>query len=161
VRINYLTPLLALMLLSGTAATAATYAELAQRSAPSYVPQQDNAANYGNANAPRYGYAPAYAPNYAPTPPQGYYGMENRYPPSPSNAMSMLPTGNNGAPNQQQLRWSYGQVNAASDAFNAWGLSTQGMYVPWSTPMSAWSNAQQWDWWRNRAGDAGPPPPLW
>ncbi|NOT18462.1 MAG: hypothetical protein HOP20_10435 [Sulfuriferula sp.] len=130
-----------LLALMSVNAHAATYTELAQRGMQ----------------------AVAYTPpvNYAQVAPTGYYGMANRYPASPNTAMGMLPVGANGYPNAQQIRWSYGQVNAASDAFNAFGLSTQGMFVPWSTPMSAWSNAQQWDWWRNRAGDAGPPPPLW
>jgi hypothetical protein len=76
--------------------------------------------------------------------------------------MFMLPKGAaNGLPDARQVRWSFGQVNAASDPFFVWGLRTQGMYVPWSTPMSSWTNAQSWDWWRRRAGDSGPPPPLW
>ncbi len=151
-QINYVSPLWALLVLVNANTQAATYTELAQRGIQpvSYV----QPANY--APPPAYGYA---APANYPSAP--YYGMANRYPASPNTAMGMLPVGMNGFPNAQQIRWSYGQVNAASDAFNAFGLSTQGMFVPWSTPMSAWSNAQQWDWWRNRAGDAGPPPPMW
>jgi hypothetical protein len=97
---------------------------------------------------------------------QGYgYG---RYPAVPTGAVSrwptalpMLPVGVQGLPANRQLRWTYGQVNAASDPFNVWGLSTPYMFVPWSTPMSGWANAQIWDWWRTRAGDAGPALPIW
>lgn len=149
-KINKISPLLALLTFISMNVSAATYTELTQRGS--------QPVSYAQAQPVGYGYASS--PNY-PSAPMGYYGMANRYPVSPSTAMGMLPVGANGFPNAQQMRWSYGQVNAASDAFNAFGLSTQGMFVPWSTPMSAWSNAQQWDWWRNRAGDAGPPPPLW
>jgi hypothetical protein len=142
VKINYVYPAF-LLLLSATVAGAATYTELAQQSAP--ISQYNYPVNYG------------YPANYAPM--QVFNGMPNRYPPYPG--MGMQQTGANGQPNAQQIRWSYGQVNAASDAFNAWGLRTQGMYIPWSTPMSAWSNAQQWDWWRNRAGDTAPIAPMW
>jgi hypothetical protein len=147
---QYVSPLWALLALVSVNAQAATYTELAQRGAqPVSYPQPANYAQPSNGTA------------VSDNPQARYYDMGNRYPASPNTAMGMLPVGANGFPNQQQLRWSYGQVNAASDAFNAFGLSTQGMFVPWSTPMSAWSNAQQWDWWRNRAGDAGPPPPMW
>lgn len=95
------------------------------------------------------------------------YGF-NRYPSVPTGAvgrwptaMPMLPIGVQGLPANRQLRWTFGQVNAASDPFNVWGLSTPYMFVPWSTPMSGWANAQIWDWWRTRAGDAGPALPIW
>lgn len=154
--------------LVSSVATAATYTELAERNAQrrfvapptpypvsSGVSIQPYAAAYPQPY-PAYGYAPP-AVAY----PYGNGGGGN-YQQMPGNsAMTLLPAGNNGLPNPRQVRWSYGQVNASSDPFNAWGLSTQGMYVPWSTPMSSWSNAQGWDWWRNRAGDEGPPPPLW
>jgi hypothetical protein len=92
---------------------------------------------------------------------QLYYAPPPQFPMTSTSAMPMIPAGTNGVPSQRQMRWSYGQMNAASDPFNTWGLSTQGMYVPWSTPTSSWTNAQGWDWWRNRAGDGGPASPLW
>lgn len=159
-----LSRLLALTFLTATTTHAATYAELAQRNAQ---PAPAGYGSYGNTAMPAAnGYAPGnyaagnyaqanYAPGgYAPAPAPAAYFNGN-------SALPMLPVGNNGMPSARQMRWSYGQVNAASDPFNTWGLSTQGLFVPWSTPMSAWTNAQSWDWWRNRAGDAGPPPPLW
>jgi len=170
------------LILASSAASAATYSELAERSAqkrfsaPAPYPANSGVSIQPYAAAypqpyPAYGYQPAGAANYAPAgyappPSPGAYPYGGAagayYPLLPGNsAMPMLPVGSNGFPNPRQVRWSYGQVNASSDPFNAWGLSTQGMYVPWSTPMSSWSNAQSWDWWRNRAGDEGPPPPLW
>lgn len=124
------------LLLMSTAALAATYPELSERAT------RRPAFNYGNGGAMP---GPGYAMQY----------------PNGNSAMPMLPSGGNGIPDGRQVRWSYGQVNAASDPFYIWGLRTQGMYVPWSTPMSSWTNAQSWDWWRRRAGDSGPPPPLW
>ena len=47
---------------------------------------------------------------------------------------------------------SFGQVNSTTDPFNPWGLSTPFMFVPWSTPLSGWSNAETWNWWRERSG---------
>ncbi len=52
----------------------------------------------------------------------------------------------------------FGQVNSTRDPFDPWGLSTPFMFVPWSTPLSAWTNAQTWNWWRERTGA---PPPNW
>ncbi len=54
--------------------------------------------------------------------------------------------------------WSFGQVNSTTDPFNSSGLSTPFMFVPWSTPLSGWTNAQTWNWWRERAGVQ---PPYW
>lgn len=124
-------------LLASSMVRAATYPELAER-----VHRPTSTIGIGNAMNPSHGVATAY-PAYGNT------------------AMYMLPGIGNGLPDARQVRWSYGQVNAASDPFYVWGLRTQGMYVPWSTPMSGWTNAQSWNWWRGRAGDSGPPPPLW
>ncbi len=124
------------LLLMSTVAVAATYPELSERGA------RRPAFNYGNGGG---------------MPPPGY-AMAHPY---GNSAIPMLPSGGNGIPDARQVRWSYGQINAASDPFYVWGLRTRGMYVPWSTPMSSWTNAQSWDWWRRRAGDSGPPPPLW
>jgi hypothetical protein len=128
-------------LLVSSAVMAATYPELAERASRRPV-----VAGYDGGNG-------------AGAPPSG--GVATGYPAYGNTAMYMLPAGSSGLPDPRQVRWSYGQVNAASDPFYVWGLRTQGMYVPWSTPMSGWTNAQSWNWWRTRAGDSGPPPPLW
>ena len=61
-------------------------------------------------------------------------------------------------PSPQTQIWSFGQVNNTTDPFNQTGLSTPFMYVPWSTPLSGWTNAQTWNWWRERSGTRSP---LW
>ena len=137
-RTRTLTGLLSALLLVPTAAVAATYPELAEQRAARRAP-------------PTIGYGNGY----------GYGANGTAHPAYGNTAMFMLPKGANGLPDARQVRWSFGQVNAASDPFFVWGLRTQGMYIPWSTPMSSWTNAQSWDWWRRRAGDSGPPPPLW
>ena len=137
-RTRRMTGLLSALLLVSTVAVAATYPELAEQRAARRAP-------------PTIGYGNGY----------GYGANGTAHPANGNTAMFMLPKGANGLPDARQVRWSFGQVNAASDPFFVWGLRTQGMYVPWSTPMSSWTNAQSWDWWRRRAGDSGPPPPLW
>jgi hypothetical protein len=140
---------------------AATYYELAGRNvvANGQRPSAPAPVSAGISIQPYVTPAPMYYGYQPPAP--AYYGPAPQSPFPGNSAMPMLPAGSNGVPNPRQMRWSYGQINAASDPFNAWGLSTQGMYVPWSTPTSSWTNAQGWDWWRNRAGDEGPAPPLW
>jgi len=142
VRTRRMTGLFSALLLVSTAALAATYPELAEQRAARRAPPS---IGYGN------GYGGA----------MPYGGTATAYPAYGNTAMHMLPTGGNGLPDARQVRWTYGQANAASDPFFIWGLRTQGMYVPWSTPMSSWTNAQNWDWWRRRSGDSGPQPPLW
>ena len=137
-RTRRMTGLLSALLLVSTAAVAATYPELAEQRAARRAP-------------PTIGYGNGY----------GYGANGTAHPAYGNTAMFMLPKGANGLPDARQVRWSFGQVNAASDPFFVWGLRTQGMYIPWSTPMSSWTNAQSWDWWRRRAGDSGPTPPLW
>lgn len=137
-RTRRMTALLSALLLVSTAAVAATYPELAEQRAARRAP-------------PTIGYGNGY----------GYGANATAYPANGNSSLFMLPKGSNGLPDARQIRWSFGQVNAASDPFYVWGLRTQGMNVPWSTPMSSWTNAQSWDWWRRRAGDSGPPPPLW
>ena len=131
------------LLASSAVAVAATYPELAERAAPR--------AHAGNGYGNTMGMIPGY-----PVPRSPAYGNIVT-----SNSSMSPPGSSNGMPDPRQIRWTYGQANAASDPYWIWGLRTQGMYVPWSTPMSSWTNAQNWDWWRTRAGDGGPPPPLW
>lgn len=74
-------------------------------------------------------------------------------PPAAANPRAFLPLDGNGdTPNDQLRLWSFGQVNATTDPFDPAGLSTPYMYVPWSTPLSGWSNAATWNWWRERSG---------
>lgn len=168
--------LLAALLLASGSVIAASYGELGDMrgqplpGAPAqawnagvYVPPASNPNNCCKpAPMPYPGYAggPQMMPGYAAG--GGYPGAIG-YPPAGRwpTAMPYLPVATNGLPASRQVRWTYGQVNASSDPFNVWGLSTPHMFVPWSTPMSAWTNAQTWDWWRNRAGDPGPALPLW
>jgi hypothetical protein len=139
--------LLSVFLLAPAAGMAATYPELAERFSRKAVPVPYYQV-IGNGNGPS-STAPANG------------GVATAYPAYGNTAMYMLPSGTNGMPDARQVRWTYGQVNAASDPYYVWGLRSQRMYVPWSTPMSGWTNAQSWDWWRHRAGDNGPAPPLW
>ena len=113
--------LLAATLPTAITAFAATYQELSERAV------RRPATSNGNANGMSYGQAT-----------NG--GVATAYPGYGNTAMYMLPmnTGN-GMPDARLVRWSYGQVNAASDPFYIWGLRSQGMYVPWSTPMSGWT----------------------
>jgi hypothetical protein len=177
--------LTAALLLASASANAATYGELGDmrgQPLPGVPAQAWNAGVYAPAApvqpncckpavVPYPGYAggPQMMPGYAMG--GGYPGAAG-YPLGPSlgllpgagrwpTALPYLPVAANGLPAGRQVRWTYGQVNASSDPFNVWGLSTPHMFVPWSTPMSGWTNAQTWDWWRNRAGDPGPALPLW
>ncbi|MDK9697612.1 MAG: hypothetical protein OEL76_14620 [Siculibacillus sp.] len=72
---------------------------------------------------------------------------------------ALLPFGPNaGLPGGRTQIWSFGQMNNTTDPYNQAGLSTPFMFVPWSTPLSGWTNAQTWNWWRERAGVRSP---LW
>lgn len=85
----------------------------------------------------------------------GGNAMPNVYdlPTMGTNPNPFLPIDSYGRiPHNQLSLWTFGQVNSTTDPFNPWGLSTPYMFVPWSTPMSAWSNAQTWNWWRERSG---------
>jgi hypothetical protein len=57
-----------------------------------------------------------------------------------------------GLPNGSLRLETFQQINSTTDPYNAWGLSTPFMFVPWSTPLSGWTNAQTWNWWRERSG---------
>lgn len=144
---------------------AASYGELAEVRAQQPVSRPIAAGVSGANNTapagqlyPGYSGGPQMAPGYGLN---GGYAAGGQPAPRFPTALPLLPSGNHGLPATRQVRWTYGQVNASSDPFNVWGLSTPQMFVPWSTPMSGWANAQTWDWWRARAGDPGPPLPLW
>ncbi len=77
-------------------------------------------------------------------------------PPSPSHICISRP--NADLPRGQLQLETFGQINSTTDPFNPWGLSTPFMFVPWSTPLSGWTNAQTWNWWRERSGAL---PPNW
>ncbi|MGO8740194.1 hypothetical protein [Rhodoblastus sp.] len=91
---------------------------------------------------------PLDAPASAQVPPGGWTPPQAYLPNGPAG----------GLPNARLQTWTFGQVNSTTDPFNSAGLSTPYMFVPWSTPLSAWSNAQTWNWWRERAGVQ---PPYW
>jgi hypothetical protein len=100
----------------------------------------------------------------APLPQQGFGGPEGVFPgaidqpqaeipayqANPRAFMPISPTGD--LPAGQLQLWSFGQMNTATDPFNPWGLSTPYMFLPWGTPLSGWTNAQTWNWWRERSG---------
>jgi hypothetical protein len=91
---------------------------------------------------------PLDAPAAAQVPPGGWT--------SPHAYLPFGPAGD--LPNARLQTWTFGQVNSTTDPFNSAGLSTPYMFVPWSTPLSAWSNSQTWNWWRERTGVQ---PPYW
>lgn len=145
---------LALLPALGAAAVAATFGELSSAGPAGSMPQA---------------YAPYAAGPYA-APPNGYGfgpppmvgGSEGEIP-APLNAPGAatlpppvapnLPIGPSAdLPHGTQQLWTFGQVNSTTDPFNPWGLSTPHMFVPWSTPLSGWSNAENWNWWRKRSG---------
>ncbi|WP_333823438.1 hypothetical protein [Pinisolibacter sp.] len=102
-----------------------------------------------------------------------HYGGPEGMPPSPLDApgIATLPpallmspdaflpmTRDAHLPVGQTQLWTFGQMNNTTDPYDQAGLSTPFMYVPWSTPLSGWTNAQTWNWWRERAGVRSP---LW
>ncbi len=118
-----------------------------------------------------YGAPPVYGPGpYAPTPAYGFMqptsgGPEGALPPAldapgastmppmPASPRPYLPFAPSADLPQGQLQLAtFGQVNSTTDPFNPWGLSTPFMFVPWSTPLSGWTNSQTWNWWRERSG---------
>ena len=73
--------------------------------------------------------------------------------PAPNPFLDFGPNGPNPYRPDALLRFdTFGQVNSMTDPFNPWGLSTPFMFVPWTTPLSGWTNAQTWNWWRERSG---------
>ena len=89
-----MTGLLSALLFVSTAAVAATYPELAEQRAARRAP-------------PTIGYGNGY----------GYGANGTAHPAYGNTAMFMLPKGANGLPDAQQVRWSFGKINAASHPF--------------------------------------------
>lgn len=173
---------LSLALIFGSAARAATFGELSGGGAPGQmaVPGGGFAAGPYSSGpvycpagcimpaAPAQGYPwgapngarpPAMMPNHSGfpegTPPASPgIGPEGPWlPPWQTNPRAYLPLGSYAdTPNSRALIWTYGQVNATTDPFDAWGLSTPYMHIPWSTPLAGWMNAATWNWWRERSG---------
>jgi hypothetical protein len=159
-----LAALAAACVFAATAAPAATFGELAagRGASPAYAPEVYGPRSYpqpesscptcppGFPSATPEGAPPARldAPGAAQAPRGGYAPPE-----------AFLPFGHEAGLPQGRLQvWSFGQENSTTDPFNTAGLSTPFMFVPWSTPLSAWTNAQTWNWWRERAGVQ---PPYW
>jgi hypothetical protein len=156
--------------------SAATWGELGRGPGPSAA----TAPGPGAAYAP----GPAYTPGaaYGPCPPclpvadpmgrpiGSPLGMEGRPPaaydaPGAASAPpawsvppeALLPMTRDGSlPNGALQMGTFGQINTTTDPYNPWGLSTPFMFVPWSTPLSGWTNAQTWNWWRTRSGVRSP-----
>ena len=146
--------------LSAPPASAATFGEL------SGAPSQGNAglSTYGAgpyATSPSTVCPPYCVPGVAAGPggPEGTLPGQSNYratpylPPYQANPRAYLPIAPYGdGPDVRLQLWSYGQTNSVSDPYNMLGLSTPFMFVPWSTPLSGWTNAQTWNWWRERSG---------
>jgi hypothetical protein len=160
---------LAVAAFAATSADAATFAELSGGPSPDYgafVAGPYTTPPYGPPAAPAYGQPGPYAPYSAANPqgpvaPPAARGQEGA-PPVALDAPAFPPPApppryaSNGpgaaAPNGPLTLASFQQVNSTTDPYNAWGLSTPFMFVPWSTPLSGWTNAQTWNWWRERSG---------
>lgn len=162
----------ALSVLAATPAAAATFGELS--SSRGYGPSMQGYAPGAFAPPPQvapypsgaYAPAPMACPPYCGGQPQGFGGPEGLSP----DAFSSNPTpydiptemeaprlympmqGSGDLPHNRLKLWSFGQFNSTTDPFNPYGLSTPDMFVPWSTPLSGWANAQTWNWWRERSG---------
>ncbi|MDE2578251.1 MAG: hypothetical protein KGL46_05550 [Hyphomicrobiales bacterium] len=150
---------LALLLAAAPAAMAATYGDLSAQ--PDTPPPAYAAGPYAEppmpGACPQCGH-PSFsggpqgvmpAPLDAPGAAQLSYTPPERYLPFSRQA---------GLPHGRLQVWSFGQINSTTDPFNQIGLSTPFMFVPWSTPLSGWTNAQTWNWWRERSGVQ---PPYW
>lgn len=138
---------------------AATFGDLSAGQAPpaNPYPAAPYASPPNGGVGPTHG-APIYSgPQGAPPAPLDAAGAALMPPSTPPEAY--LPFGQTGElPHGRLQVWSFGQVNSGTDPFDTKGLSTPFMFVPWSTPLSAWTNAQTWNWWRERAGVQ---PPYW
>lgn len=165
--------------LATTPALAATFGELSGAAGnggngamtPNYPSNGFPSGAYAPNQMPGYpsgAYAPApmSCPPYCSAQPQGFGGPEGVSPDSFSGSLTPydIPTpmmaprlympmqGNGDLPHNQLNLWTFGQMNSTTDPFNPYGLSTPDMFVPWSTPLSGWANAQTWNWWRERSG---------
>ncbi len=143
---------------SALPAAAATYGELSGNGGNGGMGQPYASGAY----AP----APVVCPPYCNGQPISNGGPEGIYPDQTNNAPTpwdipapmMAPrlymplSGRSDLPHNQLQLWSFSQYNSTTDPFNPWGLSTPYMFMPWSTPLSGWTNAQTWNWWRERSG---------
>lgn len=131
---------------AGSTAMAATFGELSAArptpapTCPPYCPVPQQAA------------PPQTVPSMPPAAARPY-----AYAPAPEGTPPLAPDPRV-APGGQIPVWSYGQITTMSNPYNPWGLTTPFMYVPWSTPLSGWTNATTWNWWRERSVA---PPPNW
>lgn len=111
---------------------------------------------WGAGPSPAWGAGPGSAWGGAPSVPFDAPGVAALPPSWSTPPEALLPMRDGGLPNGAVQLWSFGQINTSTDPYNPWGLSTPFMFVPWSTPLSGWTNAQTWNWWRTRSGVRSP-----
>ena len=173
---RFLAPALFATALSASVAESATFGDLSGSAKP---PQPPDAGLYSATPhaagpyaaspyaPPAYGYGAGYG--YSPTPPFAGAPSPSGGPEGapPSDAPQGAPPPPNAyppfgpyadAPRGAVRSETFSQFNSSTDPFNPWGLSTPFMFVPWTTPLSGWTNAQTWNWWRERSGA---PPANW
>ncbi len=164
-RLSTFAPLLVVALGMATPVVAATYGELSQGATGGMgAPMQGNWPTGPYAVAPVPGSCaqcmPMQTPNGAQGMPAPMYDAPGTASLPPSWYMppeAGLPFAREGhLPGGPVQMWTFGQVNNSTDPYNPWGLSTPFMFVPWSTPLSGWTNAQTWNWWRERSGTRSP-----
>lgn len=160
-RLSTFAPLLVAALGVASPAVAATYGELS--SGMGGVPQVNwSAGPYAATPVP--GSCPQCMPMQSPSGAQGMPAPMYDAPGTASLPPSWYVPPEAGMPFAREGRlpggpvqmWTFGQVNNSTDPYNSWGLSTPFMFVPWSTPLSGWTNAQTWNWWRERSGTRSP-----
>ncbi len=184
--VRFLTLVLFATTLSASVAQSATFGDLSGRVQAPQSPQAGSnpAAPYAAGpyapspyGAPAYGYGSGYgaeygAGPYSPTlpfggaqppsggpegaPPADFAAPAARAVPPPTVYPPFGPYADE--PRGAVRRQTFSQFNSTTDPFNPWGLSTPFMFVPWTTPLSGWTNSQTWNWWRERSGA---PPPNW
>lgn len=145
---------------AASAATAATFGDLSNGGPTPPGQYAYSAGPYavapGMGSCPPQCYQPAPALSGGPegTPPGGMdLPGAATMPPMVTSPRPYLPVGPTAdLPHGRLQLWTFGQVNSTTDPFNPVGLSTPFMFVPWSTPLSGWTNAQTWNWWRERSG---------
>ncbi|MGV6820500.1 MAG: hypothetical protein ACWA5T_08385 [Parvularcula sp.] len=136
----------------GTGGFAGTYGDLAGRAvsaqgAPVYIPVAVGPSSYPSGNP--MGSGPAgrsgFADGFYPPPSFGYpfatYPMPEYTPYAQAQRL----------PPPQLQTWSYSQLRTTTNPYFGWGLYTPYLWMPWSTPLTSWSNAVTSEWWRTRA----------